>query len=78
MHLNFDSACGKVWVLRAFRAVADESFNLDDPLRANILQYIECLWGYVRIGHYLYQAKPVTQIQEDNPSMVTAAMHPTC
>ncbi|MCY1400796.1 hypothetical protein D9M71_158980 [compost metagenome] len=73
---HFDGAGGHVRVARAFRTHAHLAGDLDHVLAAHTVGLGE---GFrtIRVEHDLGQAFTVTDIEEDHPAVVAAAVHPT-
>ncbi|MCY1508794.1 hypothetical protein D9M68_431150 [compost metagenome] len=73
---HFDGAGSHVRVARAFRTHADLTGDLDHVLAADAVGAGEGFFA-VRVEHHLSQAFAVTDVEENDPAVVAAAVYPT-
>ena len=73
---QLDLASGHVVVLGTRGATTNAAGHLDNKFAADFLRQSKTFRG-VRIDHNLRHAIPISQIQKDDPTVVTAAVYPS-
>ena len=73
---DLDLACGQAGVLQARRPLPHRAFYLQHILAARLAGHPVGFRRGLRIAHHLRDAIAVTQVNEDEATVVAAAMHP--
>ncbi len=77
VHEHLDLAGRQVLVHRAVRTMPHHALEFHDPFRADLLGGHEGRSRLVRVEDALHETGPVAQVDEDQPAVITAAVHPT-